>query len=176
MRLCDKALPRNSAARPGNKARQCKQLKNTLGNFYPCQSSAEGRLPSEKRTFRTAWGDSRLFRLPHQLRPELLREPRMGLQLLPHEDRLHSAGGRGQILETEILEGPPDTAPPGLDSHLSFDAGPVKRKVGIDFCPEFVTVQHNHFNRLLSFVQFIGQGDLAYRYPWPVHPRSVSWK
>ena len=30
--------------------------KYPFGNFYPCQSSAEGRLASEKRTFRTAWG------------------------------------------------------------------------------------------------------------------------
>ena len=31
---------------------------------------------------------------------------------------------------------------------LSFNVKPVKAKVGRDFCPEFVTVQHNHFNRL----------------------------
>ena len=31
---------------------------------------------------------------------------------------------------------------------LSFDIWPVEAKVGRDFCPEFVTVQHSHFNRL----------------------------
>ena len=33
-------------------------------------------------------------------------------------------------------------------NRLAFDARPVKSKVGRDLCPEFVTVQHNHINRL----------------------------